>query len=160
MKKAFIIILISILLLSCSNKTQYVVENIFDNFSFNSTLSNSSEIVIKVYDSTITHNRSGSLESLIPTKEFKIKKRQQLEDFENIFAKAEKTSYFCCPTSTYSIHFLNQKDTLDLFYVDTLEFKDKVRIFESSYQYSYIIDKQKWKDYLKEIEKGNQNDRN
>lgn len=155
MKKKIILIIISIILFSCSNKTQYTVENIFDNFSFNTTLSNSSEIVIKVYDSAITHNRSGSLESFIPKKEFKITKRQQLEDFENIFMKAEKTGYCCCPISTYSIHFLNQKDTLDLFYVDTLEFKDKVRIFESSYQYSYIIDKQNWKDYLKEIEKGN-----
>lgn len=152
MKKSFLLILISIFIFSCSNKTQNVVENMFDNFSFNRTLSNSSEIVIKVYDSTITHNRSGSLESLIQKKEFKIKKRKQLEDFENIFMKAEKTGYCCCPISTYSIHFLNQKDTLDLFYVDTLEFKYKVRIFESSYQYSYIIEKEKWKDYLKEIE--------
>lgn len=152
MRKSLFLILISFFIFSCSSKTQYVVENIFDNFSFNTTLSNSSEIVIKVYDSTITHNRSGSLESFIPKKEYKIKKRQQLEDFENIFAKAEKTGYCCCPISTYSIHFLNQKETLDLFYVDTLEFKDKVRIFESSYQYSYIIDKQNWKDYLKEIE--------
>ena len=146
-------IFLLVLTFSCNNKTQYVVENIFDNFSFNTTLSNSSEIVIKVYDSTIMHNRSGSLESLIQKKEFKIKKGQQLEDFENIFMKAEKTGYCCCPISTYSIHFLNQKDTLDLFYIHTLEFKDKVRIFESSYQYSYIIDKQNWKDYLNELEK-------
>lgn len=151
MKKYFVLFLVLFFIFSCSNKTQNVVENIFDNFSFNTTISNSSEIVIKVYDSTITHNRSGSLESLIPTKEFKIKKRQQLEDFEQIFAKAEKTGYCCCPITTYSIHFLNQKDTLDLFYVDTLEFKNKVRIFESSYQYSYIIEKERWKDYLNEL---------
>lgn len=151
MKKYFVLFLVLFFIFSCSNKTQNVVENIFDNFSFNTTLSNSSEIVIKVYDSTITHNRSGSLESLIPTKEFKIKKRQQLEDFEHIFAKAEKTGYCCCPITTYSILFFNQKDTLDLFYVDTLEFKDKVRIFESSYQYSYIIEKERWKDYLNEL---------
>lgn len=125
MRKSTILILISIFIFSCSNKTQNVVENIFDNFSFNTTLSNSSEIVFKVYDSTITHNRSGSLESLIPTKEFKIKNKQQLKDFENIFVNAKKTGYCCCPISTYSIHFLNQKDTLDLFYVDTLELKIK-----------------------------------
>lgn len=153
MKKYFVLFLVLFFIFSCSNKTQNTIENIFDNFSFNTTLSNSSEIIIKVYDSTITHNRSGSLESLIPIKEFKPKTNQQVQDFKNIFENAEKTGYCCCPVSTYSILFLNKKDTLDLFYVDTLEFKNKVRIFEGSFQYSYIIEKQKWKDYLIELEK-------
>lgn len=64
---------------------------------------------------------------------------------------AEKTGYCCCPTAIYSIHFLNKKEELDLFYVDTLQFKDKIRIYEKSFQYSYIVKKQKWKDYLNAI---------
>ena len=63
----------------------------------------------------------------------------------------KKTGYCCCPTAIYSIHFLNKKEELDLFYVDTLQFKNKVKIYEKGLQYSYIIEKQKWKDYLNEF---------
>lgn len=44
--------------------------------------------------------------------------------------------------------------------LDTIEFKDKVRICEKSYQFSYIINKEDWKKYIKELEKNSQNDRN
>ncbi|WP_431244651.1 hypothetical protein ACQ9BO_10480 [Flavobacterium sp. P21] len=141
------------MIISCSNKSQTIVENIIDNFSFNTTLSNSTQIIIKAYDSTATYKRSGNIETFTPTKEFKTKNRKQIDDFENIFKNAEKTGYCCCPVSSYSIHFFNKKEELGLFYVDTLDFKDKVRIFEGSFQFSYIIEKQKWKDYLIELEK-------
>lgn len=85
-------------------------------------------------------------------KEFKAINKQQLEGFDRLFINAEKTGYCCCPTAIYSIHFLNKKEELDLFYVDTLQFKNKVRIYSGGLQYSYIVEKQKWKDYLKEIE--------
>lgn len=147
MKKVVILILTLILIFSCSNKTQNTVENIWENFSFNRTVSNSTQIVVKVYDSTLANKRV-NFEFHIPIKEYKTKTKNQLEDFEKIFVNAEKTNYCCCPKSVYSIHFFNQKEELDVFLVDTIEFKDKVRICESSYQFSYIIDKQKWQNYL------------
>lgn len=151
MKKFFVLVLFVIF--SCNYNSEKIIDDVFDNYSFNSTLSKSTEIIIKAYDSTVTNKRSGGVESFIPTKEFKTKTKQQIEDFDKIFLNAKKTGYCCCPTSCYSIHFLNQKKELGLFYVDTLEFKNKIRIFESSFQYSYIIEKQKWKDYLNQLEK-------
>lgn len=137
MKKRLLLIIFSTLIISCNEKTQNYIDDIWDNFSFNSTLSNSTQIIIKAYDSTATYRRSSNIES---------------EDFKGIFANAEKTGYCCCPTSCYSIHFLNQKEQLALFYVDTLQIKDKVRIYEGSFQYSYIIEKEKWMNYLNEID--------
>ncbi|WET03737.1 hypothetical protein [Flavobacterium sp. YJ01] len=151
MNKIIFLILFSVFIISCSKKTQNTIDDLYDNFSFNSTLSNSTQIIIKQYDSATT-NKTINVEKYLPNKEFKTTK-EQVKDFEIIFENAEKTGYCCCPTSSYSIHFLNQKELLDLFYVDTLQYKDKVRIYESSFQYSYIIEKQKWMDYLYEIDK-------
>jgi len=153
MKKLFLLILFSTLIISCNEKTQNYIDTIWDNFSFNSTLSNSTQIVIKAYDSTATYRRSSNIESFNPIKEFKTNNRQQIKDFESVFKNAEKTGYCCCPTSSYSIHFLNQKEQLGLFYVNTLQIKDKVRIYEGSFQYSYIIEKEKWMNYLNKIDK-------
>lgn len=151
MKKYFILILVLFSIISCNNKTQSTIENLMDNFSFNRTISNSTTIIIKLYDTTVTKKRISDVESFTPKKEFKALNRKQIEAFSEVFINAQKTGYCCCSTAIYSIHFLNQKEELDLFYVDTLEFKDKVRIYEDGFQYSYIVDKQNWKDYLHEI---------
>ncbi|QGK75069.1 hypothetical protein [Flavobacterium sp. SLB02] len=159
MKKGFIIILVSILLFSCSDKTQNTIQNIWEDYSFNTTISNSTQIIIKSYDSTLANKRV-NVEAYIPSKIYRARTKKQLEEFDKIFLNTEKTDYCCCPKNSYSIHFLNKKEELDYFYVDTIEFKNKVRICEKSYQFSYIINKQNWKDYLNELEKNNQNDRN
>lgn len=150
MKRCFFLILL-FLLLSCS-KNQNTIENILDNFSFNTTKSNSTQLIIKLYDTTITKKRSYDVESFISKKEFKTATKQQVIDFDKVFINAEKTGYSCCPVAIYSIHFFNKKEELDFFYVDTLEFKDKIRIYEKEFQYSYIVEKQKWKNYLAEIQ--------
>lgn len=151
MKRFFFIIQL-FLLLSCSNKNQNSIENFLDNFSFNTTKSNSTQLIIKLYDTTITKKRSSDVESFISKKEFKTASKRQVIDFDNVFINAEKTGYCCCPVAIYSIHFFNKKEELDFFYVDTLEFTDKIRIYEKRFQYSYIVEKQKWKNYLAEIQ--------
>jgi hypothetical protein len=151
MKKIFLLILIAIFTISCSNKNQYTIEDIWEDFTFNRTVSNSTQIIINVYDSTLTTKRFDA-ESYILKAAYKTKTKKEVEDFDKIFVNVEKTDYCCCPKIVYLIHFLNQKKEIDVFCVDTTEFKNKVRIFEGSYQFSYIIEKQKWKDYLKEIE--------
>jgi hypothetical protein len=152
MKKYFILFFVFFSIFSCNKKSQSTIENLMDNFSFNRTISNSSVIIIKLHDTAVTKKRVSDVESFTPKKEFKALNRKQIEAFNEVFTNAEKTGYCCCSTAIYSIHFLNQKEELDLFYVDTLEFKDKVRIYEDGFQYSYIVDKQNWKDYLHEIE--------
>lgn len=151
MKKYVILLLVLFSIISCNNKTLSTIENLMDNFSFNRTISNSTAIIIKLYDTAVTKKRVSDVESFTSKKEFKVLNRKQIEAFSEIFINAEKTGYCCCSTAIYSIHFLNQKEELDLFYVDTLEFKDKVRIYEDSFQYSYIVDKQYWKDYLEKL---------
>lgn len=151
MRKTFVLILTLIVIAGCNSKIENSLENIIDNYSFNKTKSNGKEIIIKLYDTTITKRRITDVEFFPSKKEFKAINKQQLESFDRLFINAEKTGYCCCPLAIYSIHFLNKKEELDLFYVDTLQFKDKVRIYEKGLQYSYIIEKQKWKDYLSEF---------
>lgn len=151
MRKTFLVILISILIVGCNSKIENTLEDIIDNFSFNKTKSNSTEIIIKLYDITLTKRRVTDVEFFPSKKEFKNINKKQFESFDKVFINAEKTGYCCCPTAIYSIHFLNKKEELDLFYVDTLQFKDKIWIYEKSFQYSYIVKKQKWKDYLNAI---------
>lgn len=159
MKKSSILILLLFLTFSCNNKTQDTIQNIWEDFSFNRMVSNSTQIVIKAYDSTLANKRI-NVEAYIPTKTYKTRTKKQLQYFDKIFVNIERTDYCCCPKSAYSIHFLNKKEELDYFYVDTIEFKDKVRICEKSYQFSYIINKEDWKKYIEELEKNSQNDRN
>lgn len=151
MKKTFVLILTLIVISGCNSKIENSLENIIDNYSFDKTKSNSTEIIIKLYDTTITKRKVTNVEFFASKKEFKAINKQQLESFDKLFINAEKTGYCCCPLAIYSIHFLNKKEELDLFYVDTLQFKNKVRIYEKGLQYSYIIEKQKWKDYLNEF---------
>lgn len=151
MKRAFFLILTLIFIVSCNSKIENTLEDFIDNYSFNKTKSNSKEIIIELYDTTITKKRITDIEFFPSKKEFKAINNQQLESFDRLFINAEKTGYCCCPLAIYSIHFLNKKEELDLFYVDTLQFKNKVRIYEKGLQYSYIIEKQKWKDYLNEF---------
>ncbi len=153
MKRAFFLILTLIFIVGCNSKIENTLEDVIDNYSFNKTKSNSKEIIIKLYDTTITKRRITDVEFFPSKKEFKAINKQQLESFDKVFINAEKTGYCCCPTAIYSIHFLNKKEELDLFYVDTLQFKNKVRIYDSGLQYSYIVEKQKWKDYLVGIQK-------
>ncbi|MFB3388879.1 hypothetical protein [Flavobacterium sp. LAR06] len=151
MKRAFFLILTLIFIVGCNSKIENTLEDVIDNYSFNKTKSNSKEIIIKLYDTTITKRRITDVEFFPSKKEFKALNKQQLESFDRLFINAKKTGYCCCPTAIYSIHFLNTKEELDLLYVDTLQFKNKVRIYEKGLQYSYIIEKQKWKDYLNEF---------
>lgn len=151
MKRAFFLILTLIFIVSCNSKIENTLEDFIDNYSFNKTKSSSKEIIIKLYDTIITKKRITDVEFFPLKKEFKAINKQQLESFDRLFINAKKTGYCCCPTAIYSIHFLNKKEELDLFYVDTLQFKNKVKIYQKRLQYSYIIEKQKWKDYLNEF---------
>jgi len=151
LKRAFFLILTLIFIVSCNSKIENTLEDFIDNYSFNKTKSSSKEIIIKLYDTIITKKRITDVEFFPLKKEFKAINKQQLESFDRLFINAKKTGYCCCPTAIYSIHFLNKKEELDLFYVDTLQFKNKVKIYQKRLQYSYIIEKQKWKDYLNEF---------
>ncbi len=147
MRKIIALIFIQILMLSCNLRTQDVVNDL----SFKKFISDSDQLVIKLYDTTITESSSRNVESFKPKKVFKVNK-EKIIDFENIIENSKQTDYCCCPTSVYSISFLKKNKEVVIFYVDTFEFKDKIRIYEGSFQYSYIVEKQKWKNFLNKEE--------
>lgn len=148
LKKIILIIILSVFVFGCNKKTEYRIDDIWERFLFNKTKSNSTEIVIKLYEVDTTAMRSRGVEEFSAKKEFIAATEKQIKSFDEIFTGAEKTSYCCCPTAIYSVHFLNKKEELDIFYVDTLEFKNKIRLYEGSFQYSYLIEKQKWNNCL------------
>jgi hypothetical protein len=80
-------------------------------------------------------------------------KVQQIEEYKKLLQNSQQTEYCCCSAENISISLFADNDNFNTFYVDTIEFKNKVRIFEGSYQYSYIIGKKKWKAFLSKIVK-------
>ena len=79
---------------------------------------------------------------------YEAKTTEQLKMFRNLYKNAEKTDYCCCPEENYIISFYSSKDQFDSYAVDTIEFKDKIRIYERDFQYSFIIDKTLWINFL------------
>ncbi len=74
-------------------------------------------------------------------------------DFEQMIKQTKRTGYCCCPDRNYTISFYDKTNNYQDYFVDTVEFKDKVRIYQSSCQFSYIVDKIKWSKYLNELQK-------
>ncbi|RZJ52503.1 MAG: hypothetical protein EOO44_11610 [Flavobacterium sp.] len=147
MRKTFLIILLLVVAFGCNQKS----ENIYNDFSFNEMKAESIDIIIKLHDTLDSGRRSSDIESFAAKKEFNVSTDHQFDSFDKIFIDAEITGYCCCPTAIYSIQFINDKKEIGFFYVDTIQFKDKIRMYEGSFQYSYIIDKQKWNNFLNEI---------
>ena len=65
-----------------------------------------------------------------------------------IFTNIHSTGYCCCSKTNYKLTFLKEKDTLDYFYIDTGSTKNRITIFEKSYQHSFQIDKKNWEEFL------------
>lgn len=62
MRKTFLVILVSILIYGCNSKIENTLEDVIDNYSFNKTKSNSTEIIIKLYDTTVTKRKVTNVE--------------------------------------------------------------------------------------------------
>lgn len=145
MKKIIQLFFALIIIVSC-NQRKYDTLN---SLPFDELIAESDQIIIKVYDSTV-EKQITNIQYSKPKKTFKVAKEKKI-DFKNIFKNAKKTGYCCCPLSNYSITLFDD-DEFGLFFVDTTEFRNKVRIYDTGYQYSYILEKQKWKHFLNEIE--------
>ena len=137
----------SILLIFSCNKIVEATQNTYDGFLLNSIESKSDQITIKLH----SPKSKIAIDTFSTEKVYRFIGEKQIERFDKIFENSEKTQYCCCPKTNYSITFLKEKKVIDIYFVDTIEFKNKVRLFENNWQYSYIIEKQKWKNYLNEI---------
>ena len=139
MKKTVFLIFAIVIVLSCNQRTQ----DIINHLSFNDVVADSDQLVIKLFDTIETEKT--------PKKVFKVDSTK-INDFKNLLEDTKITDYCCCPTPVYSILFLKENTELETYFADTIEFKDKIRIYERSFQYSYVIEKQKWKNFLNKVE--------
>ena len=112
-----------------------------------------SRIIISFYDNTTIENKSYknygpfSTERIYETVDQKV-----LADFEQMTKQADRTSYCCCPERNYTISFYDKTTNFKDYFVDTVEYKDKVIIYQASYQFSYIVDKIKWSKFLSKLD--------
>lgn len=144
MKKIILLFFTLIIIWGCNHRKY---ENL-NSLPFNELITESDQIVIKLHDSTVEKHITST--EFNPKKIFKVSE-EKIAHFKSIFENAKKTGYCCCPISNYSITLLDNNEEFGLFYVDTTELKGKVRIYDCSYQYSYIVEKQKWKSFLNRI---------
>ena len=71
-----------------------------------------------------------------------------INEFNLLLKKAKETGYCCCPERNYQILFFDKMNNYETYLVDTTSDKEQVRIFEGSYQYSYLVNKKDWKLFL------------
>lgn len=79
--------------------------------------------------------------------------KELIREYEEMTATSEKTGYCCCPHFNFVISFYSGDDEYNKSHVDTVEFKDRVRIFQQFYQTSFIVDKQEWNNFLSKMER-------
>lgn len=111
-----------------------------------------SRILVSFYDNNVIPSKSNknygtfSTELIYETKEQKI-----IDEFVQMTRLAFRTGYCCCPKRNYTISFYDKTNNYEDYFVDTIEFKDKVRIYQASFQFSYIVEKVKWRNYLTKL---------
>jgi hypothetical protein len=149
MKNYTLIVLLSIMTLVGCNQIINKADEIQHDYEFDQDISSTNKIVIKSKKQNETEgsqDKSSFEDNFLETKDLK-----QVKFFDSILNKIPKTNYCCCPYTNYSIAFYNNETIIDTYYADTLQFKDKVRIYEKSYQFSFIIEKETWKKFLSEL---------
>ncbi len=155
MKRNLTIFIILITIISCLNKDKDSQEKNDNSKGLDLDLKNEkcSNIIISYYETT-DFGRS----SWINYKPFTLKtihsanKAESIDKFNSILKNSTKTGYCCCPEKHYIISFYDKSESFKSYYVDTVSVKNKVRIFEPSYQYSYMIEKNTWLNYLSKID--------
>lgn len=150
-KKILLILFVQSIIVSCNSKFVDKMMDSSNDYKHSDILEKSTRIEIEnEIDSSVT-SKTSSFKYI----KYEAKTKNQLIAFKNLFVNSEKTDYCCCPDQNYSISFYHYQNNFDYYLVDTIEFKNKVRIYDVSYQYSYIIQKDLWKTFLKLLETKN-----
>jgi len=115
---------------------------------------NCSQILISLYDNTIPEEETSLNYVPFSTQMiYQAKGKKMIDEFKQLTRDARRTGYHCCPDHNYTIAFYNGTRHFQNYYVDTTGSKSMVAIFEASYQFSYIIDKIKWRNFLTTLDK-------
>lgn len=152
-----IIFFIFILFLGCQEKSNKIRnEKLFIYDTYSKTKSNWNRILIFHYKKSKNHyiyDLSSKSEPFFPDKIFECAGNKEIKLFDELLKKAKKTGYCCCPNSNYLITLYKNTKEYDNYVVDTIEFKDKIRIFHTGYQFSFLVKKENWNTFLKETNK-------
>lgn len=157
---SFLGILLTLFLFSSCKKDKSNIRNeklfIYDTYQKNKI--NWNRLVLFHYEKSKNHydyDLSSKCNPDVPNKIYQCASAYEIKLFDNLLKNAEKTGYCCCPHSNYTLTMYNNTTEYDNFVIDTIENKDKVRIFQTSYQYSFLVKKNNWADFLKKISKLN-----
>jgi predicted small secreted protein len=71
-----------------------------------------------------------------------------LNQFEVLLTKGRKTGYCCCPERDYQIIFFNGAEETKRFFINKNSSKTQIRIYQRRYQFSYLIDKVIWNEFI------------
>lgn len=148
---SFLSILITLLLVSSCNRGKIY-------YSYDNNKSMCNRILIFSEDSVKGYSdkphRNYSLFACYPFNNKEIYEISgTVKQFDSLLKTGKRTGYCCCPQTNYKISFYNNTDEFDNYYVDTLELKDTVRIYQTSFQFSYLIEKEKWIKFLRNTKK-------
>ena len=151
MKRHIVFFSLIVLTLNGCGKMREKALEIQHDYEFNQDISTTNRIVIrtkKPNQTEIAQDESSFHNNFLETKSL-----GQVKFLDSLLSETPKTDYCCCPNSDYSIALFNNKILINTYYADTLQFKNKVRIYEASYQYSLIIEKGTWKKYLGKLDR-------
>lgn len=159
-----IIIFIFIIFVGCQEKnnknkeTHNKIRNekLFIYDTYLKSKSNWNRILIFHYKESKRHYKydlSSKSEPFFPDKIYECSSNNEIKLFDELLKKAERTGYCCCPNSNYLITFYNNTKEHKNFVVDTIESKNKIRIFDTGYQFSFLVKKENWNTFLKETNK-------
>lgn len=151
MKNLILLLFAVFFLQSCNEKTHKQLDEISDTYSFQSTISVSDKILfrLKKENETEVAREDSCFENVAV---FKAEKPNQIKNFESLFENSNYTFYCCCPKTNIAIDFYSNSKKIDTYFVDTTTNRDKVQIFEKSFQFSFFVDKQNWIIFLKDTE--------
>lgn len=155
----YIFFYLSILCLSCSDKTEQPLPKEGPSHSVyrlnkNQLFDKTDRAIINEYQHGISHNnRTRTFYPFSKENLLDINDQVSLQQFKKLIDESEETGYCCCPEMNLEISFYNKNNKFISYLVDTLTHKDDIQIFHKSFQYSYLINRNKWKDFTKSLNK-------
>lgn len=149
---ALTIILISLTINSCdyNDQTNDTTQNkapIVKVDEFEQIRNSSNIFVIKLYDlgsdPSLTQDLSRGIwqDSITDIK--------RIAAFDSLFQSVKNGGYCCCAKTHYTLKFYKDTNELDTYYIDTTDVKDKVTVFTSAYQNSYIISLKEFNSFIR-----------
>jgi hypothetical protein len=129
--------------MSCQKKTENTVyKNIELENSYFKKISEANKIIIakKIDENKFSNG--------FVDKRYEANQLNQVIGFINMLKQSHSYGYECCPSKHYSISFYNDSNKITTYYADTIAEKQTIKVFQSDYQFCYIIENNLWNKYL------------